>query len=151
MVTVDDIRGQTLFEGMDEENLRRIAEKLQVLKFKKDSTIFKEKDDTRGIYFIFQGKIEISKTTAGGWKQTLAILKEGHFCGELSIIENRKHEAVATAIEDCIVFLLSKDDFYKIEEEELMLSNLILKKLVYILSKNLRRMNEMFLNALVSY
>ncbi|HIJ60810.1 MAG TPA: cyclic nucleotide-binding domain-containing protein [Nitrospirae bacterium] len=151
MVTVEDIRGQILFEGMDEENLSVIADKLQVLKFKKGSTIFKEKDETRGIYFIFEGKIEISKVTAGGWKQTLAVLGPGHFCGELSIIENRKHEAVAVAIEDSVIFLLAKDDFYKIEKEELMLSNLILKKLVYVMSKNLRRMNEKFLNALVSY
>lgn len=151
MVTIDDIRGQILFEGMDDENLGLIAERLQVLKFKKGSTIFKEKDDTRGIYFIFDGKIEISKMTSGGWKQTLAVLGKGHFCGELSIIENRRHEAVAIAIEDSVIFLLSKDEFYRIEKEELMLSNLILKKLVYVMSKNLRRMNEKFLNALVSY
>lgn len=151
MVSLEDLRGQVLFEGIDDTNLKKIAEKLQVLRFQKGSTIFKEKDDTKGIYFIFDGKIEISKFTAGGWKQTLAVLGKGHFCGELSIIENRRHEANAVAVEDSIVFLLSKDDFYNIERDDPVLSNLILKKLVLVISKNLRRMNDKFLNALVSY
>lgn len=151
MVSLEDLRGQVLFEGIDDTNLKKIAERLQVLRFQKGSTIFKEKDDTKGIYFIFDGKIEISKFTAGGWKQTLAVLGKGHFCGELSIIENRRHEANAVAVEDSIVFLLSKDDFYNIERDDPVLSNLILKKLVLVISKNLRRMNDKFLNALVSY
>ena len=62
---------------------------------------------TKGIYLISKGKVEISKITLDGWKQTLAVLVEHHFLGELSVIEGRQwHSVDATAIEDTEFFLL---------------------------------------------
>lgn len=105
----------------------------------------------KGIYLIVSGKIEIFKSTADGWKQTLSVLSAGGFFGELSIIEDRNHEANAVALEESELLLISKEDFKGIEASDLGLSVKILKKLVTVLSRNLRRMNEGFLRALVSY
>lgn len=151
MVTISDLRKQVLFENVDDKHLEKIAKKLQTISVKKNSYIFKEKEDTKGIYLIHSGKLEISKTTPDGWKQTLTVLGPGHFCGELSILEKRHHEANAVAIEDTTLLLLSKDEFEKIENEDLVLANVILKKLSIVLSKNLRRMNDKFLNVLINY
>ena len=97
------------------------------------------------------GKIEINKVTPDGWKQTLAVLTAGNFFGELSILEKRKHEANAAAIEKSELLKLSKEDFEKLEKEDVALASKILKKLALVMSKNLRRMNEKFLNALINY
>ncbi len=151
MAAIIDLKKQVLFEDTDDKHLEKIAEKLQELSIKKGSYVFREKEDTKGIYLIYSGKLEISKTTPDGWKQTLAVLGKGHFCGELSILEKRHHEANAVALEDTTLFLLSKDEFEKIENEDMVLANVILKKLAFVLSKNLRRMNDKFLNVLVNY
>jgi CRP/FNR family cyclic AMP-dependent transcriptional regulator len=151
MATITDLKKQVLFEDIDDKHLEKIAKKLQTISVRKNSYIFKEKEDTKGIYLIHSGKLEISKTTPDGWKQTLAVLGDGHFFGELSILEKRRHEANAVALEDTTLFLLSKDEFEKIENEDLVLANVILKKLAFVLSKNLRRMNDKFLNVLVNY
>jgi hypothetical protein len=37
------------------------------------------------------------------------------------------------------------------ENEDLLLATRIMKRLILVLSKNLRQMNERFLNALISY
>ena len=100
---------------------------------------------------IRSGKIEINKVTPDGWKQTLAVLSTGNFFGELSIIEKRKHEANAVAIENTELLKLPKEEFEKLEKEDVVLASQILKKLVLVMSKNLRRMNEKFLNALINY
>ena len=100
---------------------------------------------------IRSGKIEINKVTPDGWKQTLAVLTPGHFFGELSIIEHRRHEANAIAIESAELLKLPKEEFEKLEKEDVVLASQILKKLVLVMSKNLRRMNEKFLNALINY
>jgi CRP/FNR family transcriptional regulator len=151
MISIEDLKKQLLLEEIDEENLKKIAKKTQTISFKKGTQIFKEGEDTRGIYLIHSGKLEISKMTPDGWKQTLAVLSAGHFCGELSILENRKHEANAVAIEDTTVFLFSKDEFERIESEDIVLANILLKKLSIVFSRNLRRMNDRFLNVLVNY
>lgn len=151
MVSVEDLKRQVLFEDLDNESLRKISERLQVMNFKKGETLFSEGDEARGIYLINSGKIEITKATPDGWRQTIAHFGPGNFCGELSIIENRRHEAKAVAAENVSVYLLSVDEFQKIEKEDLLLASKILKKLVLILSRNIRLMNERFLKALVNY
>lgn len=151
MVSIEDLRRQVLFEGLDNISLEKIAQRLQILNFKKGETLFSEGDEARGIYLINSGKIEVTKATPDGWRQTIAHFGPGNFCGELSIIENRKHEAKAVATENVSVYLLSVEDFQRIEKEDLLLASEILKKLVLILSKNIRLMNERFLKALVNY
>ncbi len=145
------LRKQVLLEDLDKAELEKIAKKVKNLSFKKGEYLFKEKDDTKGLYLIYSGKIEISKVTPDGWKQTLAVLRDGHFLGELSIIEKRLHEATAIALENTEVFLIDKIDFEKLEKEDIALTLKLMKKLVLVLTKNLRRMNEKFLNSLISY
>ncbi|MFN3395787.1 MAG: cyclic nucleotide-binding domain-containing protein [Thermodesulfovibrionales bacterium] len=151
MVSIEDLRRQVLFDDLDNISLEKIAQRLRILNFKKGETLFGEGDEARGIYLINSGKIEITKATPDGWRQTIAHFGPGNFCGELSIIENRKHEAKAVATENVSVYLLSVEDFQRIEKEDLLLASKILKKLVLILSKNIRLMNERFLKALVNY
>lgn len=145
------LREQILFENLSEKELNRIKVLLKEISFRKGDSIFREGEDTKGIFLIRYGRVEIFKMTVDGWKQTLSILGPGSFFGELSIIEDRRHEANAVALEDSGLFLLRKEDFREIEEVELELAVKILKKLVTVLSKNLRVMNEVFLKALVSY
>ncbi len=142
---------QVLFEGLNSRELAAMSKIIQRLKFKKGEQIFKEKEDTRGLYLINSGKVEISKVTADGWKQTLAVFGKGHFFGELSILEKRKHEAIAMAAENTDIFLIGKEDFEKLERENVTLAFKIMKQMALVMCKNLRHMNNKFLNALISY
>ncbi len=151
MVPVEDLKKQVLFEDLDRESLEKVSRCLQLINFKKGETLFDEGDEAKGIYLINSGGIEITKATPDGWRQTLAHFGPGNFCGELSIIENRRHEARGVATENASIYLLSVEEFQRIEKEDLLLASKILKKLVLILSKNIRLMNERFLNALVNY
>jgi CRP/FNR family transcriptional regulator len=151
MIKPSLLKKQVLLEGIKKTDLDKIAKVLKRLSFKKGEQIFNEKEDTKGLYLIHSGKIEVSKVTPDGWKQTLAVLRGGHFLGELSIIEKRRHEATAVALDNTEVFLISKHDFEKMEKKDTALTSQIMKKLVLIMSKNLRRMNEKFLNSLISY
>jgi CRP/FNR family transcriptional regulator len=151
MIKTSLLKKQVLLENISETDLEKIAKVLQRLSFKKGEHLFKENEDTKGLYLIDSGKIEVSKITRDGWKQTLAVLRNGHYLGELSIIEKRRHEATAVALENTEVFLFSKHDFEKMEKKDTALTSQIMKKLVLIMSKNLRRMNEKFLDSLISY
>ncbi len=145
------LKQQVLLEDIDETGLESIAKIIKKLSFKKGEYLFKEKEETKGLYLIHSGKVEISKVTPDEWKQTLAILGTGHFLGELSILEKRRHEANAVALDNTEIFLIPKEDFEKMEKENLVLTAKITKKMLLIICKNLRRMNEKFLGMLISY
>lgn len=145
------LRQQVLLEDLDKEELARIAKVIRKLSFKKGDQIFKEKEDTKGLYLIHSGNVEISKVTPDGWKQTLAVFTMGHFFGELSILEKRRHEAIAIATVNTEILLIGKKDFERIENEDPAIAFKIMKKIALVMCKNLRRMNDKFMNALISY
>jgi CRP-like cAMP-binding protein len=133
------------------DGLDQLAPVITEISLKKGDILFNDGEDTKGIYLIRSGKIEISKLTADGWKQNLAILNPNQFFGELSVMEKRSHEATATAIDNTMLFLLPKEGFEQIEKEKTELALQITKKIALVLSKNLRNMNQKFLNALINY
>jgi len=145
------LKQQVLLEDINGEQLKKLAGIVKQMSFKKGEHLFRERDETRGLYLIHSGKVEISKVTPDGWRQTMAVLPPGHFFGELSILERRQHEASAVALEDTELFLISKQDFENLLKEDLELACYIIRKIAIVMSKNLRRMNERFLGALISY
>jgi len=151
MITTDILKQQILLEGIDEAGLGKIARITKQVSVKKGDQLFKEKDETKGLWLIHSGKIEISRITADGWRQTLVVLPAGHFFGELSILENRKHVASATALEDTELLLIPKEDFDDLVQKDCALALNLVIKLAIAMSKNLRRMNDKFLSALISY
>jgi len=151
MIKPDVLKEQVLLQDIDKAGLNKIAKIIRQVSIKKGESLFKEKDETKGLWLILSGKIEISRVTADGWRQTLVVLSAGHFFGELSILENRKHVASAVALEDTELLLLPKEDFEKMMEEDCALALNIVKRIAIVMSKNLRRMNDKFLSALISY
>ncbi len=151
MIKTDVLKQQILLQDIDKAGLNKISKIARQVSIKKGEQLFKEKDDTEGLWLIQSGKIEISRVTADGWRQTLVVLPVGHFFGELSILENRKHVASAVALDDTELMLIPKEDFEKMMDEDCTLALCIVKKIAISMSKNLRRMNDKFLSALISY
>lgn len=151
MIKEEALKGQVLLRDLDKASLAKVANITRQVSIKKGEALFKEKEQTQGLWLIHSGKVEISRVTADGWRQTLVVLPAGHFFGELSILENRKHVASATALEDTELFLIPKDEFEKMMEDDCGLALHIIKKLAIVMSMNLRRMNDKFLSALISY
>lgn len=151
MASKDDLRKQKLFEDIPEDMLEHLTSGIVEIQLKKGKPLFTEGEDAKGVYMVATGKVEVSKKTEDGWKQRIAVFSPGQFFGELSIMEKRTHEAEAHAIEDCSLLLLPKEFFGKMESENVTLALHITKKIAIELSRNLRMMNQRFLNALVNY
>lgn len=151
MVKAEQLKKQVLFQDLDKAGLNKMAKMVKKVSLKKGEQLFKEKDDTYGLYLINSGKIEISRITADGWRQTLVVLTGGHFFGELSILERRRHVATAVALDDTELFLIPKEDFERLIVDDMELACNIIKRIAIVMSKNLRQMNDKFLSALISY
>ncbi|NWF51657.1 MAG: cyclic nucleotide-binding domain-containing protein [Nitrospirae bacterium] len=148
---IQALKQQSLFSDIESDGLEKLSKIVKKLSLKKGEQLFKEKDDTRGVYLLHSGKVEISRITADGWRQTLTVVTPGDFFGELSILEKRQHVASAVAVEDAELFLLPKEEFERLMEEEIKLACYILKKIAMEMSKKLRRTTDKFLTALISY
>ena len=151
MIKAEQLKNQVLFQDLDKAGLNKMAKMAQKVSLKKGEQLFKEKDSTQGLYLINSGKVEISRVTADGWRQTLVVLTVGHFFGELSILERRHHVATAVALDNTELFLIPRDDFERLMVDDIAVACAIIKRIAIVMSKNLRQMNDKFLSALISY
>lgn len=69
------------------------------------TVLFREGEQGREMYVINSGKVRITKTVRGQEKE-LAVLGQGEFFGEMSILNNKPRSATATVIEDARVLVL---------------------------------------------
>ena len=148
---IQALKQQSLFSDIDSEGLEKLSKVVTKISLKKGEQLFKEKDDTRGVFLLHSGKVEISRVTADGWRQTLTVVTPGDFFGELSILERRHHVASAVAVEDAELFLIPKEEFDRLMDQDTKLACYILKKIAMEMSKKLRRTTDKFLSALISY
>ena len=143
---------QKLFSDLDDVELAVVAQKVRVEHYPMGSAIFREGEPTRGICLIRKGKVEVSKTTADGWKQTLAVLTVLHFFGELSVIEDRKtHSTNTTALETTELYRITTEDFKELERSHPVMMYKIMRAMARMASRNVHMMNDKLMKALISY
>lgn len=147
----NELKIQTLLKGLEDTEIEKLVQLISEVRFIKDDYIFRQDEQCKGIYMIKSGKVEISKTTPDGWRQTLAILNQGHFIGEIALLEKTNHSSDARAIESVELFLLSKKHFEDLEKKEPFIILKIIKNIAIIAALNVRRMNEKFIKALINY
>jgi CRP-like cAMP-binding protein len=152
MADKTELKKQILFSDLTDAELGIIAQKIAVETYAKGKSIFKEGEPTKGIYLVKSGRVEISKNTPDGWKQTLAHLTENHIFGELSVIEDKQtHGADATAIEATEVYRIKTEDFKTYEKSDTIMMYKIMKTIARIASRNVHAMNEKLMKLLISY
>jgi CRP-like cAMP-binding protein len=152
MADIAELKQQILFADLTDAERGMIAQQIAVASYSKGQTIFQEGEKTEGIYLVKKGKVEISKKTPDGWKQTLAVLGENHIFGELSVVEDKKtHGADATAMEPTEVYLFTTEKFKALEKSEPATMYKIMRTIARLESKIVHSMNERLMKLLVSY
>lgn len=146
-----ELKTQSLLRGLDHSEVVKIAALLETVRFAKDDYVFKENTPCRGVYLIRSGRIEISKTTADGWRQPLVLLTRDQFLGEIALLERSNHATDARVIEPAELHVLAKAPFEELERTDPVLMLKLIKNIAIIGGLNVRRMNEKFLKALVNY
>lgn len=121
-VKVDILMNIELFSSLTERELLEISEKITVKEFLKNETILREEDTSEYMYIIVFGKAKAFRTSLSGKETILAIHGEGDHFGELSLIDGKTAPATVSALENSLVALISRDDFFALlyEHRKLM-------------------------------
>ncbi len=117
MDTLKILQKVQLFLGLNDEELKKIADVLEEKEYEKGKIIFEEGSYGDTLYIIKEGKVEV-KLKRGDLVLVLTELGESSFFGELSLITDMPRSATCTALKDTVLFSLKKDHFWKIVEQE---------------------------------
>jgi len=145
------LRSHSLFGGMDDGDMRKITSLLKPRRFERGKLIIREGETNDTLYFIREGEVEILKRVpAGGPKagKRIAVLSRGDAFGEMELIDIQPSPATVRTLRRTDVLTLSNTDLYGISKWNLKTYTLIIMNLAREISRRLRRMDELYVNAL---
>ena len=99
-----------IFEVLDDEVVRQLAANSERRLFDTGETLVREGDEGDSLFVIERGSVRVSKSDPeqGGKNVDLAVLEEGAFFGEMSLLTGEPRSATIQAREHCGVLLLGK-------------------------------------------
>ena len=136
MITVQKIlflKNIPLFSGMPPEELGHLAAIAEEVIYPEGEIIIREGDHGEEMFLIVEGEIEIHRDS-----ESLAVLKERDYFGEMSILDGEPRSATATSRADCLLLRIQQSDFYELLERHFNVSLTI----IHTLTRRLREMNQ---------
>jgi len=134
MVDVTILKHHRFFLSFSDEQMGVLAERLEPANAEAGAAIFREAqagDDA--LYIIISGSVKITKKGKTG-ESVLALLKDGEFFGEMSMIFPAPRSAGAVAIANCSMLKLRGNDYKLIKSEKpdiaVRLNEIFLKVLI---------------------
>jgi CRP/FNR family cyclic AMP-dependent transcriptional regulator len=120
--------------------LSTIGKGREMLSIQKRQTIFAQGDPTDGLFFILEGKVQLSVGSEAGKEATLAILSEADFFGEGGLAGQMVRMSSAIAITDCILLHVEKKAMTAAMSLQPKLSAMFVK---YLLKRNIRYQDDL--------
>jgi len=107
-----------------------------IVEVKKGQVIFSQGDAADTVYYLQRGKIRLSVVSRGGKEATIALLAERDFLGEECLSNAQASRlATATAITDCVMARINRNQMLLALSKEHVLSDIFV---AYLLSRNRR-------------
>ncbi|MEJ2090653.1 MAG: cyclic nucleotide-binding domain-containing protein [Syntrophobacterales bacterium] len=139
-----------IFQDLDEEELQQILHLAKPCFFATNSIIIKEGESGDSMYIMGEGEVEITKRLTMVIDQDLPKEKrmirlkaeDGVSFGEMALLENDVRSATVTALTDCHLLELNREDFLRFIQEHSVTGCKILLRLAQLLSHFLRKTDQ---------
>ncbi len=105
------LRALSLLQNADNDTLGALAAQLIPETFAAGDVIVKEGDPGQRLYILAEGNVEVSTTGPRGDKLRVAVLADGDYFGEMSLVEGGLRTATVEALTSCVVLSLAHKDF----------------------------------------
>lgn len=100
-----------LFQGIEPDELTRIAEAMGRRRYRRGEVIFHEGDPGDSLHVVVGGRVKITRQSVEGEEAIVATLGPGESFGELVLLDGASRSATATAMEPTETVTLSRAAF----------------------------------------
>jgi CRP-like cAMP-binding protein len=127
-----------LFADLTDRESDTILDLMREKTVARGAAIFHQHDSGGGLYLILSGSVKISRTGRDGREVTVAMLHEGNFFGDMSLLDGQPRSASATAAQASRLLVLDREHF----QRYVLAQTSIMAKLLRELSKRLRAADQ---------
>ena len=118
-----------LFEGASAETIARLGSRGSVRRYRRNTYLFHQGDESPEVFFLVDGRVEISSLSASGHRQLHTMLDRPQFFGELGVLGDMPRTGDALALDDSAVWFAPAEDFLSFLAEEPAVARAILRAL----------------------
>jgi len=136
--TRDLILTLPLFDAFKSDELDILARHMNYAEIMRGEHLFIEGDQGDFMCFVVRGLLDVLKKSTGGDHRVIARLGKGNAIGEMSIIDKSSRSATVVARQPSVVIILTKKAFDALTEEYPAVGVTLLKKIMHLLSLNMR-------------
>jgi CRP-like cAMP-binding protein len=132
------LRGITLFTHLTDSEADAVIALMREVKAAKGEVIVSQGNEGGRLYLIVEGAVRVSRVGKTGREVTVAVLREGNFVGEMSLLDGQPRSADVIATKESRLLVLDRESFLR---KVLPLPG-IAKKVLAELSKRIRAANQ---------
>ncbi len=103
-----EVKEFSLFNGVDKEYLDAFVQGCLSKRLEKGDHLFNKGDIGDGMYVLTSGKLEVLLDDE---ESSVAVLEEGSFLGEISMLIKGERNATVRAVEDSVVSFIESQNF----------------------------------------
>jgi len=118
-----------LFAGASPAAIGSLAERGRSREYRRGTYLFHQGDDSPEMFFLVQGRIEISSMSTGGQRQLHATIDIPQFFGELGVLGQMPRTSSAFARDDSTVWVVPGETFLAFVTREASASQAIMRAL----------------------
>lgn len=132
---INILKNIPLFSELSDKDLERIIGVSNKQHYHKENLILIEEEVGSSMFVILDGRVKISRISDDGREVILAILSEGDFFGEMSLLDGQTRSANVTAIEDSELLVLRREEFLQMLHDYPQIAINLLKELAQRIRK----------------
>lgn len=107
-----------LLEGAAPRTIAALAARGRTRHYRHATYLFHQGDESPDVFFLIEGKVEISTISASGHRQLHSTIDGPQFFGELGVLGDMPRTAGALALEDSTVWVASGEAFLEFVAKE---------------------------------
>ena len=146
MEKIELLQSVSIFWDLNENDLGHIAEKMVAKHFENGNYIFLEDSEGEQCFFVLEGSVKVTRLSKDGREVILAMLNEGDFFGEMSLLDGESRSANVIALEQTKVLTLDRNDFIAVVNDYPQIAVQLLKELARRLRKSDRQIASLSLS-----
>ena len=133
-----------LFHDLSQEQLRSIAKDVQPRRFGQGELIFREGDPGQVLYLVQAGQVRIYVNGLDGSETSVILFgRPGDMFGELAVIDGLPRSATAVALDETLLYTISRESFRLHMQRFPQLALNFMKELTHRVRYNTRQMDSL--------
>jgi CRP/FNR family cyclic AMP-dependent transcriptional regulator len=99
-----------IFQDLTEQEIEEIDRATTLSTIRRGRILYMPEDRSEVLFLLKEGRVQLYRISPDGKKLVIATIGPGTIFGEMALIGQGMHSTFAEAVEDCVLYVMSRED-----------------------------------------